>query len=281
MKKIFSLLIVFALLAFVAIPVVAKGPSAPAGKSNKAHLYLYQKDPSTWEIVEKGGWGKMTYDLSGPEFNYVFNGHNLMAEEDYTLIYYPDPWPGTGLKCLGSGVADSEKNIHLQGKVDTGDLPIKTDLNERAKIWLVKSGDVDCRPVGWSVVGTYRWSVMGSYFHDVTIDTQNSDGTFSGTAGYPSGSSPWIQPNETTETITGRVDGDTITFTTDYNGPYNPSYSVTVTGKIASDGTISGTDPWSWSMDQGKATSIGSRMIGWHPTNYLFEETLINFNQTE
>ena len=27
----------------------AKGPNGPAGKSNIAHLYLYQKDPNTWK----------------------------------------------------------------------------------------------------------------------------------------------------------------------------------------------------------------------------------------
>jgi hypothetical protein len=128
----------------------AKGPTKQAGKSNIGHLYLFQKDDLTWEIVEDGAWGKMTYVLSGKEFKFVFNGHYLMSEDDYTLIYYPDPWPGNGLICLGSGLAlldeeDGSINVHIMGKVDTGDLPAEYDANtDGAKIWLVLSNDVDC-----------------------------------------------------------------------------------------------------------------------------------------
>lgn len=138
------------LVAYAVVPAVA-GDGGPAGKSNRAHLYLYEKDPATWEIVPGGAWGKMAYDLSGPTFDFVFNGHGLGAG-DYTLIYYPDPWPGSGLICLGSTAADEYGNVHIAGAVDTGDLPASIDQNDGAKIWLVVSGDVDCdtaRMVGW------------------------------------------------------------------------------------------------------------------------------------
>jgi len=45
----------------------------------------------------------MKYNLMGPEFQFSFQGKNLVPEVDYTLIYYPDPWPGLGLVCLGTG----------------------------------------------------------------------------------------------------------------------------------------------------------------------------------
>jgi len=145
MKKLLSLVIVLTLL-LISAPVFAKGKNGPAGNSNKAHLYLYEKsgDPD-WEIVEGGAWGKMTYDLSGKEFNFVFNGHSLKPEVDYTLIYYPDPWPGKGLICLGSGFSDEYGDIHIQNSKITGDLPADTDNNYSeygAKIWLVLSDDV-------------------------------------------------------------------------------------------------------------------------------------------
>ena len=57
--------------------VVAKGKTGPAGKSNTAHLYLYEKDSTSWEIVEDGAWGKMKYNQSGEELCLVFNGHGL------------------------------------------------------------------------------------------------------------------------------------------------------------------------------------------------------------
>ena len=133
----------------VALPMIAGGPTGPAGKSNVGHLSLFEKDPATWEIIEGGAWGKMTYNLSGPEFEFVFNGHGLEAGVEYRLIYYPDPWPGTGLICLGTATANGGGNVHIAASVDTGDLPIEADTNQGAKIWLVLAADVTCDGV-WS-----------------------------------------------------------------------------------------------------------------------------------
>jgi hypothetical protein len=116
----------------------------------------HEKVPSgEWPIVEDGAWGKMRYRLSGSEFNFVFNGHDLEPGWDYTLIYYPDPWPGDSLICLGSGVANDSADVHIMGRVDTGDLPADYDENAGAKIWLVLTADVDCdsdptHMVGWN-----------------------------------------------------------------------------------------------------------------------------------
>lgn len=147
------LCIIVASLVALAIPVMA-GKNGPAGKSNTGHLYLYEKDPSTWEIVDGGAWGKMKYNLSGPEFDFNFNGHGLEAGEEYLLIYYPDPWPGNNLICLGEGIANKGGNVHIKGSVNTGDLPAENDenANEGAKIWLVLKDDVDCigrEMIGW------------------------------------------------------------------------------------------------------------------------------------
>lgn len=131
-----------------------KIPNGSAGNSNIAHLYLFEKDPATWEIVEGGAWGKMQYKLSGETFDFVFNGHNLEPGLEYILIYYPDPWPGIGLICLGNGIVNEEGDIHIAASVNTGDLPAPYDENieNGAKIWLVLSSDVDCRNqemIGW------------------------------------------------------------------------------------------------------------------------------------
>ena len=168
-----------------------RGPSGPAGKSKTGHLYLYEKiEPLEqpyppgipWEIVEDGAWGKMTYPLEGPTFKFVFNGHGLEPKTDYTLIYYPDPWPGTGLICLGSATSNGGGNVHIMGSPDIdGDLPIEGDLNnpddpghaacitdstciEGAKIWLVLSSDVDCE--GHVMIG---WNPTEYLFEDVGI----------------------------------------------------------------------------------------------------------------
>ena len=166
-----------------------RGPSGPAGKSKIGHLYLYEKiEPpqpypagTPWEIVEDGAWGKMKYPLEGPTFKFVFNGHDLESDTDYTVIYYPDPWPGKGLICLGSALSNGGGNVHIMGSPDTGSLPIDEDLNnpdnpkhedciehstciEGAKIWLVLSSDVDC--IGQEMIG---WNPTEYLFEDVGI----------------------------------------------------------------------------------------------------------------
>ena len=154
MRKYLILVLIVLLIGALTVGVLAgKGKTGQAGKSNIAHLYLHEKNPDTWLIVEDGAWGKMKYNLSGPEFDFVFNGHGLEIGLEYTLIYYPDPWPGEGLICLGSGTVNEEGNIHIAESVDIGDLPIDADENDGAKIWLVLSADVDCDNnimIGWN-----------------------------------------------------------------------------------------------------------------------------------
>ena len=193
-KKLLLTLVCCLVMALAIVPLASakspKGPSGPAGKSNVGHLYLYEKieppqpyPPNTpWTIDEGGAWGKMKYRLSGSLFEYVFNAHKLVPGEQYTLIYYPDPWPGTGLICLGSGTANRGGNVHIatSADIDTS-LPIAADLNnpdnpghetcvlestciEGAKIWLVLSSDVDC--TGRTMVG---WDAEEYLFEDVGI----------------------------------------------------------------------------------------------------------------
>ncbi|MBN2315542.1 MAG: hypothetical protein JXM79_16560 [Sedimentisphaerales bacterium] len=187
MKKVMIFTIVVSLLlSLTAIPIVmAAGPNGPAGKSNTGHLNLYEKDPATWEIVEGGANGKMTYNLSGSEFEFVFNGHGLEAEVEYRLIYYPDPWPGNGLICLGCATANGGGNVHIQNSVDTGDLPAAGDENADpstttypdgivgAKIWLVPADDVECdSSVGTKMIG---WNPAQCLFEGDLISFDDTD----------------------------------------------------------------------------------------------------------
>jgi hypothetical protein len=70
------------------------------------------------------------------------------ANANYTLIYYPDPWPGNGLICLSEPtLSGSGGEISMSGQVEINtDLPIPSDDNfaDGAKLWLVPSGMVDC-----------------------------------------------------------------------------------------------------------------------------------------
>jgi hypothetical protein len=146
MKKIAILIMALMATSLIASLALAGGPQGQADKSNTAHLYLYEKD-SNWEIVEDGAWGKMKYNLAGPTFDFVFNGHELDPDTDYSLIYYADPWPGDNPGALiASGRSNEDGNIHLAGSTDLDmDLPDPNDANypDGAKIWLVLSDDYD------------------------------------------------------------------------------------------------------------------------------------------
>ena len=183
-KRSIFIVAIVAVIALMAYPVFAGGPSKPSGKSNTGQLYLYEKASSDvkwtegdcegwlipWLIVEGGAWGKMKYNLSGETFDFVFNGHGLPAGVPFTLIYYPDKhgddpgpeqWPRTDIICLGEGTVNGEGNIHIAGSVDPGTFLPNEDVDSGdcnydwlgAKIWLVLSQDVDCDTAtmsGWN-----------------------------------------------------------------------------------------------------------------------------------
>ena len=128
---------------------LAKGPMGPA-----EHLYLYEKTPvedHAWTIVEHGSWGKMTILFN--KMFFVFNGHKLVADTQYTLISYREPgntWPATNCAILGTGTADANGNVHIMGFL----MPLlvyneyPTDTSNEysgtgAKVWLVLSNDMD------------------------------------------------------------------------------------------------------------------------------------------
>lgn len=131
--------IVAILICLLAIPVVA-GKNGPAGNSPIGHLYLYEKDSSTWEVVEGGAWGKMTYRLSGKNFSCVFNGHQLDPLTDYSLVKYTDPWDGDPLVVIAEGTSDEYGNVHFGWQAPVGlgnhgkDVP-------GYKIWLILTAD--------------------------------------------------------------------------------------------------------------------------------------------
>jgi hypothetical protein len=134
---------------------------------------------------------------------------------------------------------------------------------------------------GWSVEGTYVLRLhygTKTYDHDIIIDAQ-SDGTFTGTGGYPAGGPPYIYPYN--EVITGTIDvmtGD-ITLHSDYES----SYYYDATGTIAADGTMSGTwqgsgqPVYAWESISGHATKTHTGNTGWPG---LFTSTVQPFTFT-
>jgi len=117
---------------------LSRKPGGPAGNSNIAHLYLYEKTPSgEWPIVDGGAWGKMEYKLSGPKFDFVFNGKGLDADIEYSLIIYrPDYWPAEELIILGTATANKGGNVHIADSIEVSGEIVGV------KVWLVLSSDV-------------------------------------------------------------------------------------------------------------------------------------------
>lgn len=194
MKKFLVIAIVVAVIAgCVATPVLA-GKHGSAGKSNVAHLYLYEKYcASDWSIVPGGAWGKLKHNLSGPTFDFVFNGHGLVPGTDYSLIYYADPWPGNHPGALiASGTADADGNLHLAGSPDLNtDLPNPADANygltdcgdvntpgnpplpfpcNGAKIWLVPTTDYNA-----STNSMVAWNCTEYLYENLLIRYDDTD----------------------------------------------------------------------------------------------------------
>jgi hypothetical protein len=145
---IIGIIAILLILSMTTSITMAKKPIAPGKPVKQTTLYLFQKDPETWDIVEHGAWGKMKYTPVGTELQFNFQAHKLLPEQWYSLIYYPDPWPGYELIILAETMSDSDGNLQIKDSIDSGDLPRSFDDNylDGAKIWLVLYEDISLRP---------------------------------------------------------------------------------------------------------------------------------------
>jgi len=118
-------------------------PKYQAGPSGEEGRWIIAWD----KVFDYGIYGELTYNTKGPTFDYEFDGRAPLWDADYDLIYYPDPWPGTGLIVIGSGHSSAVTgDISFSGSINLDtDLPIATDYNypDGAKIWLVLHSDND------------------------------------------------------------------------------------------------------------------------------------------
>jgi hypothetical protein len=154
-----------------------------------------------WPIFPNNDrWGVLDYSLWGKKFEFSFHGRNLLPGKNYTLIYYPDPWPGAKLICLGSGQSNpaSQKskkkghggdkapgNIKIHGEIDIGtSLPASYDANFNpvspsgavgAKIWLVLSDDVQCAATSPQTTQMLSWNPTAYLFEYNLIVYENQD----------------------------------------------------------------------------------------------------------
>lgn len=199
MKKIAILIMVIMLTVFASAATADENGEGKAGK-----LFLFQKcndsligqpghdsfgcpDIGTgpWPIFpDNRRWGRLKHSLWGTQFAFSFEGRRLLPKTSYTLIYYADPWPGSGLICLGSGKTNKAGNIEIHGKKDIGtSLPASYDANFNpvspsgavgAKIWLVLADDVQCADGAMMI----NWNPAAYLFEYNLIVYENVDINF-------------------------------------------------------------------------------------------------------
>jgi len=141
---------VLALASLIGLLVFAVAAIQPAsaffdGKLGNGYqalyLWLVEKDPSDWSVVQGGAKGQL-FVLYGSYF--WFSARGLEPYTKYTLIYYGDEthndqWPFA--TCMKSGATNRYGRVGMQGGYNFYQF-IGNDVPE--KIWLVLSSDVDC-----------------------------------------------------------------------------------------------------------------------------------------
>jgi hypothetical protein len=112
-------------------------------------MKLIERD-ANMVAVPGGKNAQLTLVRNGGAYELI--GTAPVASTAYSLIYYPDPWPGTGLKVIGSGTSDVSGNVAISGTFAFNTIPIGGDTNNpNAKIWLILSADTDgTQMTGWN-----------------------------------------------------------------------------------------------------------------------------------
>lgn len=170
MRKAAVLMVVMMLTVLASAAIAGPGPGGDGRElieTKAGKLFLFQKCDDSgcpsdddswaggpWPILPTGRWGQMKYNLLGDKFRFSFEGKKLLRNTEYTLIYYPDPWPGNNLICLGTRKSNGAGNLQINGSKEIlKGLPIPDDANYLpqndsgavgAKIWLVLTADVQC-----------------------------------------------------------------------------------------------------------------------------------------
>ena len=128
----------------VAMQLTAPGPVGP----QMATLELREKDSTTWEVIEDGAKGTLTFNTASDTFTGNFSATGLNNTTSYDLIYYADPWPGSNPGALIATFTTDGSGDILAINIDINlgmDLPQSSDANypAGAKIQLVLSNDYD------------------------------------------------------------------------------------------------------------------------------------------
>ncbi len=131
-------------------PVFGEDLSKPSSKksmgkkSTDRHLYLYQKDPTTWLRIKNGAWGKLTFNEYSTKF--VLDARGLVPHMAYALIRATGPRPYAHV--VARGTSDNKGHLYLRGFWPEWTL----------RFWVVKGDDVIGKPgdIGPGSLDTFK-----------------------------------------------------------------------------------------------------------------------------
>ena len=297
MKKSLFLIAVVALLA---APALVTG-SVP----DQQTLLLYEKDPVTWDIVPDGASGELIFGSARPTFCFSLCANGLEGNQNYTLIYYPDPspdpfqWPVIGVICLGEATSDQHGRLRLQvqytDELNIGDLPKEHDNNypTGAKIWLVLSSDVDC--VNQTMTA---WNPTEYLFENNLITYDDTEDRVALSPDSPSeigGAEGLLKFDPDEDTFDFIFCGSGLKPLQEYTlGIRNPASArmclgsrkaykngnIKITGS-AETGDLADADIILVLSDDIQDCGPPPTMAAWNPDEYLFGDELFNFNDTD
>lgn len=102
-----------------------------------------KKDATSWEEIGVS-LGTLSYEVSAETFNYDIDVNGLVDGQEYSLIYYADPYPGNNPGKLIKTYTATGGIINDTASIELGmDLPDAADANSGvgAKLWIVLASD--------------------------------------------------------------------------------------------------------------------------------------------
>lgn len=119
-------------------------------------VYLYQKDSTNWKVIKDSAWGKLTHDV----LSFTFDGHKLIANADYTLVY-TDKF---GLKnnswmYIARNMSDYRGDINMAGNFN-----VCGGISDEIFVRLILSKDYDTYTRSIT-----NWDLANYLFEDDTI----------------------------------------------------------------------------------------------------------------
>jgi hypothetical protein len=146
--RFWIIILLFVASALHASPAVHGKPGHHSQNTDNYGYLLLAPQASAWSTHLRGRpAGFLRYERKAPTFNLRLHARGLQRQQDYTLIYFPDPFPGDRLICIASGTTNRGGALSLAGQVELNTrLPAVFDDNypDGARLLLVLADDVDC-----------------------------------------------------------------------------------------------------------------------------------------